>query len=201
MSSANEQTFTDHLLSKIERGESSAMGPLLESQRPYLRRLFELRMDDELRGRVDPSDVVQETLLVVSRKVPDFIQRRPTSFRLWVRLKALERLVETRRRHLAQRRSVRREITLSDASSMAIAGRFVQDEASQRIQRKDLMDRVRRSILELDEMDREVLLLRHVEELSNGEVAELLRITKYAASKRYGRALMRLSKQISKLGS
>ena len=182
MSSASDQSYTDQILSKIERGESSAIGPLLESQRAYLRRLVELRMEDELRGRVDPSDVVQETLLVVSQKVPDFIERRPTSFRLWVRLKALERLVETRRRHLAGRRSVRREMTLSDASSMAVARHFLRDAPSQRIQRKDLMDRVRQAILELDETDREVLLLRHVEELSNGEVAEVLNLSKYAAS-------------------
>jgi RNA polymerase sigma-70 factor (ECF subfamily) len=200
MSSASDQSYTDQLLSKIERGESSAIGPLLESQRAYLRRLVELRMENELRSRVDPSDVVQETLLVVSQKVPEFIDRRPTSFRLWVRLKALERLVETRRRHLADRRSVRREMTLTDASSMAVARHFLGDVPSQRIQRKDLMDRVRQTILELDETDREVLLLRHVEELSNGEVAEVLNISKYAASKRYGRALMRLSKRLGTVG-
>lgn len=200
MSPISETDHTDQLLSRIERGDASAMGPLLELQRDYIRRLVELRMDDELRARVDPSDVAQETLLVVSRKVDDFLQRRPTSFRLWVRQKAIERLIEARRKHLADRRSVRREVTLSDASSMALARQFVRDSPSQRLQRSDLANLVRTSILELDEVDREVLLLRHVEELSNGEVAELLQLSSSAASKRYGRALKRLSKQLGELG-
>ena len=190
---ANDSTQTEDLLKRISRGDRAAVGLLLEAQRNYLRRLIDLRMENDLRGRVDPSDVVQETLLVVSRRVKDFIERRPTTFRLWIRRKAIERLIELRRKHRAGKRSVRREMRLSDASSMAVARRLTGDSPSQALDRQDLANRARLAIQSLNELDREVILLRHVEELTNAEVAELLNITPDAASKRYGRAIRRLS--------
>ena len=190
---SNDSTQTEDLLTRISRGDHAAVDLLLEAQRNYLRRLIDLRMENDLRGRVDPSDVVQETLLVVSRRVDDFIERRPTTFRLWIRRKAIERLIELRRKHRAGKRSVRREMRLSDASSMAVARRLLGDSPSQALDRQDLANRARLAIQSLNELDREVLLLRHVEELTNAEVAELLDINPDAASKRYGRAIRRLS--------
>lgn len=112
MPSAGESSQTERILERVAAGERSAVDELLQSQRNYVRRVIDLRMEDELRVRVDPSDIVQETMIVVSNRVDDFLERRPTSFRLWIRRKAIERLIEARRKHLAGRRSVRRELTL-----------------------------------------------------------------------------------------
>ena len=148
---ANDSTQTEDLLKRISRGDRAAVDLLLEAQRNYLRRLIDLRMENDLRGRVDPSDVVQETLLVVSRRVKDFIERRPTTFRLWIRRKAIERLIELRRKHRAGKRSVRREMRLSDASSMAVARRLTGDSPSQALDRQDLANRARLAIQSLNE--------------------------------------------------
>ncbi len=201
MPPANDSTHTRELLSRLDQDDGLALEQLLESQRNYLRRLVDLRLQDALRGRVDPSDVVQETLLVISNRVGEFVERRPTSFRLWIRRKAIERLVELNRKHYAGKRSVRREVTLSDASSMAVARHFVPRSPSQVIQQKEMAACARQAMETLSEVDREVLLLRHVEELTNAEVAELLEINPEAASRRYGRAIRRLSEKLVDLGS
>jgi RNA polymerase sigma-70 factor (ECF subfamily) len=198
---ANDSAATRELLRRVHDGDDDALEKLLETQRDYLRKLVDLRMEDELRGRVDPSDVVQETLMVVSRRVDDFLDRRPTSFRLWVRRKAIERLIENRRKHLADKRSVRRELNLSDASSMAVARNFLRGTPSRSLERREMAERVRRAMSELGEIDREVILLRHVEELSNGEVAEILELDPDTASKRYGRAVRRLATKMNETGS
>jgi RNA polymerase sigma-70 factor (ECF subfamily) len=199
LASAHDSPHTEELLRRISRGDSAALEQLLLLERDYLRRLVDLRMEDDLRRRVDPSDVVQETLVVVSRKVQDFLDRRPTSFRLWIRRKAIERLIELRRKHRAAKRSVGRELRLSDASSMAVARCFLGESPSQVADRRELAHRARAAIQTLNEVDREVLLLRHVEELSNAEVADLLEIAPDTASKRYGRAIRRLSEVMNKL--
>ena len=201
MPATNDSDVTRELLRRIHNGDNDALQELLETQRDYLRRLVDLRMENELRGRVDPSDVVQETLIVISRRVDDFIVRQPTSFRLWVRRKAIERLIEVRRKHLADKRSVRRELKLSDASSMAVARGFMAGLPNRSLERREMVNRVRGAIEELGELDREVILLRHVEELSNHEVAEILDIDPDTASKRYGRAVRRLATKMNELGS
>lgn len=188
-----EMDETDKLLERLKAGEKTAAGELLERERNYLRRFIELRLDSDLRSRVDPSDVVQETLMAVGERIDEFVKNRPMSFRLWVRRKAEDKLVELRRKHLARKRSVGREIHLTDASSMLIARGWLHQSPSHIAQQEEQSKRVRQAIQSLDEKDREVLLLRHVEQLANTEVAELLEITTDAASKRYGRAVKRLA--------
>ena len=190
---ASDSDFTRELLMRVRDGDDQALEILLETQRNYLRRLVDLRMEDELRRRVDPSDIVQETLIVISRRVDDFLTRQPTSFRLWARRKAIERLTEARRKHLAGKRSVRRERNLSDASSMALARSFFGSLPGQSLERREMVNRVQRAIDELSAMDREVILLRHVEELRNHEIAVVLNLDADTASKRYGRAIRRLA--------
>ncbi|MGD9855028.1 MAG: sigma-70 family RNA polymerase sigma factor [Planctomycetaceae bacterium] len=198
MLSAGEFHETAQLLDEIERGDRAAVNRLLDLYRPYLKRVIELRIDPELRARIDPSDLVQDTQLVAVKRMRDFLKRRPTTFRLWLRRKALEQLVDVRRRHLgAQKRSVRGEIGLSEASSLAVVHRLRQTSPSKAAEQKELVAHVRMVMDQLAEMDRDVLLLRHVEELSNAEVAELLEIEPAAASKRYGRAVRRLSERLA----
>ena len=191
----------EHLLEQVAHGDAKALDRVLESHRSYLRRLLELRMDGELRARIDPSDVIQETQLVASRRIDDFLERRPTSFKLWLRRKALEKLVELRRKHVvAAKRSVRREIPLSEASSLIALAQSLTERPSEVARRHELQDLTNQTIAQISETDREILLLRHVEELTNAETAELLDITGDAASKRYGRAILRLRARLKEAG-
>jgi RNA polymerase sigma-70 factor (ECF subfamily) len=194
-------THTDQLLQRAIAGDQQAVNDLISNHRTYLRKLVDLRMEDELRARVDPSDVVQETQLVASKRLDDFLQRRPTSFRIWLRRKALEQLVDMRRRHLnAAKRSVRREFAISDQSSMALAHGLFMETPSRHMRRQELTVQVRAAVETMYESDREVLLLRHVEELTNAEVAEVLEIDAATSSQRYGRALRRLRQNLLKTG-
>jgi RNA polymerase sigma-70 factor (ECF subfamily) len=201
MGSASDSTNTDRLLQRVADGQTSALDELMGDYRQYLRRLVELRIDPELRLRVDASDVVQETQLAASERIDDFLARRPISFRLWLRGTALERLISLHRRHVhAQKRSLKREVALTDQSSLLLARRLFHDRPSQALQQQELLDQVRRIVSELSEPDREILLLRHVEELTNSEVADLLAIERSAASRRYGRAVIRLRNKLVEHG-
>ena len=200
MTSLSDSSETERLLHQLDHGDRSALEKLLSNHRDYVKRVVELRMEGALRGRVDPSDVVQETQLMVTNRIDDFLQRRPTSFRIWLRRKTLEKLVDVRRRHLAVKRDVRRDLRLSDASSISIARQLLADHPSHVQRRKELAQQVRVAIERLSELDREVVLLRHVEELTNAEVAEVLNIDPSTARKRHGRAIRHLGEQLSVLG-
>ena len=196
VSGSNNSTDADKLLRRAEGGDRQAGEQLLAMQRDYLRRMLEARMEPALRQRVDPSDIIQETLVEANRRLDDYLKRRPTSFRLWIRRKALEQLVNARRHHSAQRRAVDRESPLTDASSLAIARALVSGTASAALSRKEQAARVRAAVLQLAECDQELLLLRNVEQLSNAEVAQLLEIDPKTASKRYGRAVLKLAEKL-----
>lgn len=196
MAHSNNSSETDRLLARVAQGDGRACEQLLGRQRDYLRRLLEARMEPGLRQRVDPSDVIQDTLVEANRRMDDYLKRRPTTFRLWLRRKALEQLVNARRHHFAHKRAVDRETPMSDASSLAIARSLVASRASAILQRKEQAAQVREAIMQLSESDREVLLLRNVEQLSNAEVAQLLEIDAKTASKRYGRAILKLAEKL-----
>jgi RNA polymerase sigma-70 factor (ECF subfamily) len=191
------------MLSLIDRaiqGDQEAWGELLARYRDRLRRMVALRLDRRLQGRVDASDVIQEAMLDASRRLAEY-RRNPTMpFFLWLRYFTGQRLVEQHRRHLgAQGRDAGREISLyrgamPETTTAALAaqllGRFTSpSQAAQRAERKI---RLQESLNNLDPLDREILALRHFEQLSNGEAAEVLGLDKSAASKRYARALVRL---------
>jgi RNA polymerase sigma-70 factor (ECF subfamily) len=154
-----------------------------------------LRLDPHLRPRIDPSDVLQEAQLEVFRRLRDFLERRPMPVRAWLRQTALERLLKLREQHVeAQRRSVRREVPLPPESSLLLAYRLLAPGStpSQRLSRQELARRVNQALAQLPDGDREVLLMRHFDNLSYEEVAATLVIAPAAARKRYGRALLRL---------
>jgi RNA polymerase sigma-70 factor (ECF subfamily) len=195
-----DSTSTDALLAAAARGDNAAIGQLMSRHRAYLRRVVDVRMDAALRPRIDPSDVVQETLAVASRRLDDFIARRPTTFRVWLRRKAIEGLVDARRTHLALKRDIRRDNSISDASSLAIARGLFRESTGHSAMRRELSDQVREAMARLSEADQEVILLRHAEGLSNAEAAEVLEVDPGTASKRYGRAIGRLSAALRKMG-
>jgi RNA polymerase sigma-70 factor (ECF subfamily) len=188
---------TQRLLRRIHAGDRQAFEKLFARHRPYLRQVVDLRLDPKVRARVDPSDVVQETHLEAFRRLPDYLERRPMPFRLWLRKTAYERLLMLQRHHLqAQRRAVDREVALPDRSSVQLFRQLLAPGStpSQQLARAELARRVRQAVAQLAEIDREILLMRNLEGLSNHEVAQVLEIEPAAASQRYGRALLRLRK-------
>jgi RNA polymerase sigma-70 factor (ECF subfamily) len=195
MTSDSEETR--RLLEQARAGDRQAFEQLFAGHRTYLRQVIELRLDAQLRARIDSSDVVQETHPEAFRRLPDYLERQPMPFRLWLRKTACERLVMIRRQHLgAARRAVRREVALPDASSLQLAQQFLAGGStpSQRLDRQERANKVRQAVAQLSETDREILLMRNLEMLSNQEVGHVLQIDPATASQRYGRALLRLRK-------
>jgi RNA polymerase sigma-70 factor (ECF subfamily) len=198
-----DSTETRALLEGIGRGEPQALDGLLTRHRPDLHAFVEFHLDPRLRARMDPSDVVQETHLEVVRRMDDYLRRRPMPFHLWLRKTAYNRLLNLRRDHLHRaRRSVSREVALPDRSSLLLAGPLLGGTStpSQRLEQRERAERVRQAVARLSEADREILLLRHADELPYEEIACLLDIEAAAARKRYGRALIRLQRTLSDAG-
>jgi RNA polymerase sigma-70 factor (ECF subfamily) len=192
---AVDSTETQHLLEQARAGLVEARDALLERHRPYLRRLVEARLDPKIQARVDPSDVVQEAQMEANRRLNDYLKAPSLPFRLWVRQIAYDRLLMLRRHHLgAARRTVDREIPLSDQSSLHLAGQILADSPtpSQQLVQQELARRVQQAVGRLPEGEREVLIMRNLEGLSNRETAQVLQIDPATASRRFGRALIRL---------
>ena len=190
---------TDQLLRAADRGDAQARGRLLERHRGRLRRMVALRLDRRLAARVDPSDVVQESLAEADRRLDGYLRERPLPFYPWLRQLAWERLTALYRRHVrAQRRSVTREeaepLGLPDGSVLALADRLLARAASpsEALGREELKQRVRAALDRLSGRDREVLVLRHLEELSAAEVGAVLGLSEAAVKMRALRALKRL---------
>jgi RNA polymerase sigma-70 factor (ECF subfamily) len=188
---------TDLLLLQAQAGDECAFENLFSRHRAFLHQVVALRLDPRLRPRLDPSDIVQEAQLEAFRRFGDFLQRRPMAFRLWLRKTTYERLLMLERFHRrAARRSVEREVGLPDRSAVALVQHLFAagSSPSKRLEHSETGRRVREVLGQLSETDREILLMRNLEALSNQEVAEVLQIDPAAASQRYGRALLRLRK-------
>jgi RNA polymerase sigma-70 factor (ECF subfamily) len=161
--------------------------------------LVALRLDRRLAARIDPSDVVQEALADADRKLDDYAHRRPLPFYPWLRQLAWDRLIAIHRRHLhAGKRSVKREepdvLGLPDESAAELASRLVDigSSPSARLLRSERCRGVRQALDELPERDREILVLRHLEQLSMADITAVLGLREGAAKVRHLRALRRL---------
>jgi RNA polymerase sigma-70 factor (ECF subfamily) len=191
---------SDELLRRAGAGDPHALAELFARYRGRLRRMVRLRMDRRLRGRVDPSDVLQEAQVEILRRVAEYAADPRLPPFLWLRLITGQRLSALHRRHLgAQRRDAGQEIALHHgpmprATSVSLAemllGRLT--SPTQAAQRAEVRVLLQEALNGMDPLDREVLTLRHFEELTNAEVARVLGLTKTAASNRYIRALERL---------
>jgi RNA polymerase sigma-70 factor, ECF subfamily len=192
---------TDELLPRAAAGDTVALAALFARHRKRLRQMVHLRLDRRLQGRVDPSDVLQEAYLDLAEKVTEYVRRRPElPVYLWLRLVVGERMQRIHRRHLgAAMRDAGREVSLHrgalpQASTASLAaqllGRFT--TASEALVRAEVRLQVQEALNQMEPIDREVIALRHFEELSNSEVAQVLGITPQAASNRHLRALARL---------
>jgi RNA polymerase sigma-70 factor (ECF subfamily) len=186
---------TQDLLRRAQAGEPRAFEDLFAGYRTYLRQFVELRLDPQLRSRVDPSDVVQEAQMEAARRLQGYLESPPLPFRLWLRQIAQDRLLNLHRRHVTTaRRAVGREQPLPERSSHVLARQLLAPGSApgQRLSRRELARRLGQAMTQLSENDREILLLRNFEELSNQEAGHLLGIDPAAASQRHGRALLRL---------
>jgi RNA polymerase sigma-70 factor (ECF subfamily) len=196
----SDPSETSRLLQQAAAGDQESWGKLLAGHRERLRRMIALRIDQRLQGRVDPSDVIQDAYLDASRELPQYLQNPVMPFYLWLRFLAGIRLAKTHRYHLGtQMRDAGREIslyqgTLPETSSAALAAQLLGREArpSEAAMRAELKIHLQEAVNSLDPIDREVLALRHFEQLSNAETAQILGIKEAAAGKRYIRALERL---------
>jgi len=188
---------TEQLLAQAGRGDSAARQQLLAGYRDRLRRMVALRLDRRLAARVDPSDIVQESLADAHRHLSDYLRDPPLPFYAWLRQFAWERVAKQYDRHVrAQRRSVTREEPppLPDESVAQLAHRLIASgtSPSRGVLREELRARVRTALESLKPLDREVLVLRYLEGLSNAEAATVLGIAENTAGMRHLRALERL---------
>jgi RNA polymerase sigma-70 factor (ECF subfamily) len=191
------------LVKQAHAGDKSTLGVLFGRHRERLRRLVDCRMDPRLRGRVDPSDVLQEAFLEASERFPQFLaDSGQVPFFLWLRFLTTQQLALVHRVHLrVKARSVLKEMP-APAQSGILAERLLaaQTSPSQATIRAELKARLHQTLEQMDEADREVLALRHFEQLTNAETAAVLGIRESAASHRYARALLRLKAVLSEIG-
>jgi RNA polymerase sigma-70 factor (ECF subfamily) len=200
-----EDTNSDEvLLERIRRGDRDALGEMFIRSRDRLRRMVRLRLDRRLQGRIDASDVLQEAYLDIARRAVEYASRPEMPFFLWLRMVTGQKLLEVHRRHLqTQMRDVGQEVSLyqgalpaADSASLAAQLMGHLTSPSQAAVRAELQIRLQEVLNAMDGLDREILALRHFEELDNGEVASILGLSKAAASNRYVRALKRLKAEL-----
>jgi len=194
------------LLDQLNAGDRSVLSELFEIYRERLKVMVRLRMDRRIVGRVSPSDILQETVLEATRRIDAYLEKPNMPFHLWIRFLAGQQLLTAHRRHLGtKRRNAAQEISIfggtPQASSEYIAAQLVGHltSPSQAVVRDEMAEKLQQALSQMDPIDREILTLRHVEEFSNNEVAQLLELKKSAASNRYVRALQRLRSILSKV--
>jgi RNA polymerase sigma-70 factor (ECF subfamily) len=193
------------LLERARGGDAAALGELFALHRGRLRRMVQLRMDHRLQGRLDPSDVLQEAYLEMAQSLANYREDPAAPFFLWLRLLTGRKLRALHRQHLGARmRDAGREVRLPTqdvpcASSASLADALLGDSTtpSEAAARSELRARVQDVLDSLEPLDREVLVLRHFEQLTNAEAAVVLGIGQAAASNRFVRALGRLRQRLA----
>jgi RNA polymerase sigma-70 factor, ECF subfamily len=191
---------TGELLRGAGRGEPAAVNALLDRHREALARMVQARLDQRLSRRVDASDVVQDVLLEASQRLAGYLADPRLPFALWLREMAKDRIIDLHRRHrVALRRSLDREQPLSpanfgDRSSLELAAQLRDPELTPAAMalRKELHQRFLDALDRMEEEDREILVMRHIEQLTNSEAASILGLSPPAAGMRHLRALRRM---------
>ncbi len=190
-------------LAALRSGGKEVLATVFLKYRERLERMVGYRLDPRLLGRIDPDDVIQEAYIQVARRIDTFLAAPTVSLFVWLRQITWQTLLDIHRRHLGQKRNAGQEVALHGHNhgtstiiplAQQLAGSLT--SPSQVAMRNERMLQLQEAIKKLDDTDRDVLVLRHFEQLTNGEVAEVLNITKTAASNRYMRALKRLRKRL-----
>jgi RNA polymerase sigma-70 factor (ECF subfamily) len=190
---------TDELLDRSAQGDLDARDRLLVRHRSRLRKMVALRLDRRLLPRIDASDVVQDVMVEAAQRLPEYLRERPMPFYPWLRQLAWDRLIDLKRRHVqAQRRSILREepdvLALPDESAAELAERLILSGSSpsEQMLREEARERVRLALDRLPALYRDVLELRHLEQLSVAETAAVLGVSDGTVKTRHVRALKRL---------
>src|SRR5208337_1597325 len=190
------------------RNDPAALEAALGEHRGRLRRIVALRLDRRLQGRIDPSDVIQEAYLEAARRLPEYLREpKPMPVFLWLRFLAAQSLQVVHRKHLGvMARDAGREISIHagrmpQATSAALAAQLLGHDtrASEAAIRAERRLRLEQALNQMDPLDREVLALRHFEQLSNSECARVLGLKETTATKRYIRALRKLKEILKAL--
>lgn len=190
----------DPLERDLRAGDDSILAPLFERHRERLQRMVHFRLDPRLVGRIDAEDVLQEAYLEAGKRLGAF-RGDDKPFFVWMRLITQQTMIDLHRRHLgAKMRNAGREVHAPASATMSgfFVGHFT--SPSHAVMREELRQKIEQALENMDEIDREVLMLRHFEELSNKETADVLGIQENAASNRYVRALGRLKGYLGSLG-
>lgn len=191
---------TAELLLHVRDGEPVAVDQLLDRHRDSLRRMIQLRLDQRIMQRVDVSDVIQDVLIEANRRLTDYLANPVIPFHLWIRQIAKDRIIDAHRRHrVSAKRSIDREQPQPgkgppDQSTMELANQF-RDAAltpAAAATQRELAQQIEAAVHQLKDQDREIILMRHYEQLNNQDIATALGLTEPAASMRYLRALKRL---------
>ena len=186
------------LVARLRAGDRDALAELFDRHRDRLRRMVQLRLDHRLAGRVSESDVLQEAYIDALKRVDHYCEKPDQPFFGWLRLVVAQRLADVHREHTAKKRDAGKDLSIHPAGSGADSGCIAAyllgnlSSPSGAASKNETFARLEEALEQMDPLDREVLALRHFEELSNTETAELLGIQPPAASKRYVRALARL---------
>ena len=205
---SDSETIQYELLEQAKAGKPQALGELLQSHRDSLLRIIKFRMDPRLRSRLDADDVVQDSFIEATRRFETF-EDQEMPFFLWLRFITVQKLYQMHRRHLgAKARDAGREISIfstpqPQATSAMLAAHLLGKHTSPSVaaMRAERSRKVERVLNSMSDVDREILALRRFERLKNDEVAELLKISRTAASNRYVRALERLQKEMKGMES
>ena len=192
--------IADDLLARMRGGSQEALAEVFSHYRERLRRIVQFRIDYRIAPRVSDSDVLQETYIAAAKRLGHFSQQQEMPAFLWLRLLVGQQLIDLHRQHLqAEMRDARKEVSLqqnapSPHTSMAIAAQLIVPltAVSEVVARAERIEQLEAKLNQMDPIDREVIALRHFEELSNVETANVLGIEPAAASKRYLRAMSRL---------
>jgi RNA polymerase sigma-70 factor (ECF subfamily) len=195
-----ESKKTEELLAQARGGDDDAVNQLIDRHRDALRHLVRMRLDKKIQRRVDVSDIVQDVLIEANRRLQDYLKNPAMPFHLWVRHIARDRIIDAHRRHRGSaKRSVDREQVMAvpggmDKSSIVLAAQLADGGKSPSAItiEKELARQVEKAITGLEELDAEVIVMRHYEQLTNQEIAQALGLSEPAASMRYLRAVRRL---------
>lgn len=198
---------TQHMLECAAEGDLAARDALFELHRKRLKRLVRLRLNRHLAGRLDDSDVVQEASLEAAKRLPEYLKDRPLPFFLWLRHITCQKLIDAHRRHLgAAQRNAALEVSLHRGAMPAVNSASLAAQLLGRLTspshaaiKAEARIRVQQVLDEMEPLDREVLAMRHFEQLTNVEIAETLGVNESTASSRYLRALKRLRRELGDL--
>lgn len=198
MIEAMNENAREDWLPALQQGEKTALSECFAEYRPRLERIAEFRLNRRLLARIDSDDVLQEAFMAASRRLPHCDTTSRETVFVWLRMILHQTLIDLHRQHLqAAGRDLQREVradAIEPDTSGCIASQLVSQisSPSMSLKREELNERLRLALNQMEEKDREVLALRHFEELTNGEVARVLNLSVKAASIRYIRAMKKL---------